>query len=107
MKKLLVALTLCFSCCLAFSQFNWVQKASLPSDGRESSGCFTIGNQLYVICGRTSVSPYVHVSELWEYNSLTDNWVQKADYPGGARTAPLAFAVGGKGYVVTGISHHV
>ncbi len=91
-----------FSFCSVSAQWNWLEKASLPDDGRESTGYFVIGTDLYVVCGRTSISPYVQINELWKYNSLTDTWAQKADFPGGTRTSPLAFAVDGKGYVMGG-----
>jgi hypothetical protein len=76
---------------------NWVSR-NIVTDIIDNTGVgvFSIGNSFYVICGFNwdgSTS-----REVWEYNSSTDSWTRKADFPGNARHVPVSFSVGKYGY---------
>ena len=45
---------------------------------------------------------YVFNYELWQYDPVTENWKQMADFPGQSRWGPVGFAINNKGYVGTG-----
>ncbi|HVZ55719.1 MAG TPA: hypothetical protein VG870_03590, partial [Chitinophagaceae bacterium] len=42
------------------------------------------------------------LNDLWQYDPAKDFWLQKADFPGVARSSAVAFDAAGKGYVTTG-----
>jgi N-acetylneuraminic acid mutarotase len=67
---------------------------------RFAATAFVIGSKGYVVAGRNGSN--VHVSELYEYDPSTTDWVQRADYLGGYATKATAFSIGTRGYVGTG-----
>ena len=78
---------------------SWQQKTPIPSDGRVISNAFVIANSAYIAGGIKSGN--IYLDEVWQYNTATDAWTQKAAMPantGGGAT----FSVNGKGYVVMG-----
>lgn len=77
----------------------WTQKAThgVP---RNESGTFSIGTNFYMGCGVPNGITYL--KDFWKYDELTDTWTQKADVPGSGRAGPIAFSIGGKGYLGTG-----
>jgi len=82
---------------------SWTQKADFSDIGRYSVFAFSIGSKAYVGTGSHLVNPYIfYRSDFWEYDSNTDTWTQKADFPGGVREAAVSFTIGSKGYVGTG-----
>jgi len=83
----------------------WRKKADFPSTMRGDAFAFTIGNKGYVGSGQergTVIGPYL--KDFWEYNTTTDTWVRKADFPSAARIWAGSFNVNGKGYVFGGIN---
>jgi N-acetylneuraminic acid mutarotase len=68
---------------------------------------FSIGNKIYVGLGYndnhgSSTMPNVgFLSDFWEYNTLTDEWTERAPFAYGnsPRMNAVAFVVNGKGYV--------
>ncbi|HEX3079376.1 MAG TPA: kelch repeat-containing protein, partial [Puia sp.] len=81
---------------------SWVQKNSLPSDGRGAPVSFAIGDKAYVGTGLNFNTASLALIDFWEYDPPTDVWTQIADYGGGGRGAAAAFVIGEKGYVLTG-----
>ena len=80
----------------------WVQKSNPAAGGRKNPIAFSIGNKVYVGSGAGSSSLY---NDFWEYSTLTDSWVQKANIPGGGgREAAIGFELGGFGYAGLGWS---
>jgi N-acetylneuraminic acid mutarotase len=81
----------------------WIAKQDFRGHGNGAS--FIIGNKAYVALeiGNDQFNDPAFVKEFWEYNIETDSWTRKADLPGDARRNSVAFSVGGKGYVGTGI----
>lgn len=44
------------------------------------------------------------LSDLWKFDTISGNWVQKADFPGGGRYGHAAVNLGGRMYVLGGTS---
>ena len=92
---------------------NWSQKANYPgghnvnnqtsSEGVYFATTFAIGINVYVACGK--MGPDFYGTDLWAYNTNTNNWSRKADFPGGDRYQMTGFALEGKGYIGLGIDH--
>lgn len=82
-----------------FSQ-TWIQKSNLPLTLANSEGTsFAIGDDIYVVCGAFA-SAYSNFC--WQYNSTSDQWVQKSSFPGCPRRWPNSFVINGKGYFFGG-----
>ncbi len=84
----------------------WLQKASLPNK-REEAFSFAIGNKAYVGGGNGFMlgpnNTTIAYSDLWEYNSTTNSWVQKASIPDLlGRNMSVGAAMNNKGYVGMG-----
>ncbi|MGB7531806.1 MAG: hypothetical protein WA977_02355 [Halobacteriota archaeon] len=62
---------------------------------------FSIGNKGYIGTGCDS-GCNVWYDDFWEYNSGSDSWTQRADFPGGNRAACVGFELNGKGYIGCG-----
>lgn len=81
---------------------HWTQKASLPGIGRNSAVAFAIDDKGYLGTGYNETVSGLYLNDFWEYNPSTDEWTQKADFPGAARQQAVAFGVSGKGYIGAG-----
>jgi N-acetylneuraminic acid mutarotase len=94
--------------CINLLSFNvhaltWTQKASFSPGNRYGAYGFSIGIYGYVGSGSVQNGPaYTLINDLWEYNSVTDSWAQKAALPAGGRVGASAFTIVDKGYVTTG-----
>ena len=77
------------------------------SIARSEAIAFTLGDAIYFGLGvRTQINiPARRFNDLWVYNPDTDGWAELEDDPfmGGKRFAAVAFTIGGKAYVGTGI----
>jgi hypothetical protein len=103
MKKLFFFLFIfcLFSTANLFSQGTWVSKASYGGTYRQGHVGFSIGVKGYFAAGSNSAG--ILQNDLWEWDSLTNVWTQKASFgtPDG-RNGGVGFAIGNKGYVGTG-----
>jgi N-acetylneuraminic acid mutarotase len=74
----------------------------LNGDGldRASASTFSIGNKGYICLGQGQTNGYF--KDLWEFDSETQSWSQKADFSGSARRQAVSFALGDFAYVGTG-----
>ena len=83
---------------------SWVRKNDLPGSGRILASAFSIGDKGYVGNGfafdGNSAGPVLN--DWWQYDPVADQWVSKADYPGGKRSDCIAFVINNIGYVGTG-----
>ena len=43
---------------------------------------------------------YIYYNDLWAYDPVTDEWTEKAPYPGSGREGLVSFAINGKGYFI-------
>ena len=78
----------------------WTRKGDIPE--RAFGVSFSIGSKGYVALGQSDPQGAGQSSvsnDLWEYDPSTDNWAQKANFPGAARDAAFAFVLDGKAYV--------
>jgi N-acetylneuraminic acid mutarotase len=80
----------------------WTRKADFPGKARIEAVTFVIGNYAYLVTGGQMIQGYDLVTECWQYNSITDTWIQKHDFPGISRYGAIAFAIGKNGYLGTG-----
>ena len=76
----------------------WSPRADLPGGARSSAACFAMEGLGYVCTGLIGG---IRQSDLWAYNPGTDTWTQRANSPSAVHGA-AAFAIGNKGYCVTG-----
>ena len=88
-----------------FATAGWVQKASMPDEGRYAAISFNINGKAYVGTGTKSDGTYL--SDLWEYDPARDIWTKKADFPGGGRSGATAFAIKNKGYIGLGSGDNI
>jgi hypothetical protein len=87
--------------CSDFYKYNiisntWTQIASIPIARRQASA-FSSGSKGYVLCGESTIMSN-YLKDLWEYDPITDNWSQKANFPGTGRCLASAFSSSGNGY---------
>lgn len=87
---------------------SWMQKASLPAVGRRDAVGFAIGNKGYVGTGIDAAESFLgnNLDDWWEYNPVTNTWLQRANCPSGSMWGGIYFAAGfaanGMGYVLCG-----
>jgi N-acetylneuraminic acid mutarotase len=83
----------------------WIQKADLPFTKVLDVAYFTINGKGYIttgVIGQTESYQLLYTNNLWEYDPATDQWTQKASFPGTARLRALSFSIANKGYVGLG-----
>lgn len=83
----------------------WVRMSDFDGLARGEASGFTIGNKGYLACGFDGSKNNERMSDLWEYDMEMDAWMQKADFPGSARSKATAFSIGDKGYLGTGYNY--
>lgn len=77
----------------------WKQKANAPFSS-ENHVAVAINNKMYVFGGQFRLNNTGYVSNaLWEYNPVTDTWVQKSRYSN-AYDAQYASVIDGKMYII-------
>lgn len=86
----------------------WTAKANFPGVDRTDAIGFSIGSKGYVgtglkIGGGSMASKVL--SDFWEYNPATNQWIQKANTPGMKRSWAMGYSAGGKGYIGAGRSY--
>lgn len=85
----------------------WVQKADMPGSVRRDAISFTIGNKGYVGTGLDNDESFAgnKLKDFWEYDPATNNWTQKADFPGSGGLGiyfSTGFSIDSKGYICGG-----
>jgi N-acetylneuraminic acid mutarotase len=78
---------------------NWVELSYFEGIPRSDAVGFAIGDKGYVCAGYDGEN---RLKDLWQYDTNTHSWSQKADLPGVARNGAVGFATDTKGYVGTG-----
>ena len=82
----------------------WAQKADFQGKERSGAVGFSIGDRGYI--GTGFMGMYSHnptfLNDFWEYNPVANEWAQKADFQGNARSCAVGFSIGNKGYLGTG-----
>ena len=82
------------------AQDSWQEIAPFPGQGTSGQLAVTIRDKAYVGLGTiiSEDSPISLTRELYEYNSNSDTWAKKADFPGELRSGGVAFGIGNKIY---------
>jgi gliding motility-associated-like protein len=83
----------------------WTQRAQSGGAtpvARYQGVAFSINNKGYVGTGNSDPNGVTLLKDFWEYDPVTDQWTQKADFGGSARRLAVGFAIGTKGYIGTG-----
>jgi hypothetical protein len=81
----------------------WARMPDLPAVGRSEVTFFVLNEKAYII-GGFSTYPYGQFNnEVWEFNPVNDQWIQKNDFPGIPRCQAFGFSVDGKGYMGRGM----
>jgi N-acetylneuraminic acid mutarotase len=86
---------------------SWTQMADLPGSARRDAIGFSAGGKGYIGLGVDNEISFqgVKMKDLWEFDPLTNTWLQKADYPGGAGNGAFfstVFVADEKAYVCGG-----
>lgn len=83
---------------------SWNQVASLPtSAARTGAFSFVLNGKAIIGAGDTYINGNrVYFKDVWEYNPLTDTWIQKGDFTGGGRVGMSAQVVNGRAFVGLG-----
>ncbi|MBS1658624.1 MAG: T9SS type A sorting domain-containing protein [Bacteroidetes bacterium] len=82
----------------------WEKVADFGGEAREWAIGFAVGGKGYL--GLGIPDNYSSFNDFWEYTPeavATDSWTQVADFSGIARAVAVAFSLGEKGYVGTGM----
>ena len=93
-KLLLLIFGLVLNAQIIFAQ-SWIARPNLPSTARTAVGSFAINSKGYYIGGETSSS--VNLVDTWEYDTTSNTWSQKANYPGTGTQKGVAFSINGVG----------
>ena len=86
------------------SQEGWLRKADFGGIGRHSAASFAIGGHGFIATGWWGLDNPQPVTgskisdETWEYNSMSDSWIETTNFPGGSYMA-AGLTVGNIGYV--------
>ncbi|HEX5003331.1 MAG TPA: T9SS type A sorting domain-containing protein [Bacteroidia bacterium] len=91
----------------AFSNAPPIGGTSYPNPGeviRYGASTFSVNGKGYVGCGvgYDAVGNLVMKNDLWEYDPSTQQWTQKLNFPGTARSFAAGFAADGNGYIGMG-----
>jgi N-acetylneuraminic acid mutarotase len=96
-KLLTVFVVLTITCQIANGQGTWTQVADFTGGDRWEAVGFSIGSKGYFSIGGVGVGSS-YVSDLWEYDTISNTWTQKADFPGPAGET-TSFVIGNKAYI--------
>jgi N-acetylneuraminic acid mutarotase len=98
--RFIISYLLLFITC-SFYQAQCTQKATLPSNhGVYGPAFFIIDNLAYFTLSWAWGGEDCH--SLWTYNSVTDQWNKKANFPGEKRDGASGFSIDYKGFVLGG-----
>lgn len=86
------------------------KKSDLIAKNRSRAVGFTINGIGYVGLGMSQQSGQTgqpdYLNDLWSYNPATDQWMERATFPGTNRMGAVVFVVNGKAYVGGGTGDH-
>jgi N-acetylneuraminic acid mutarotase len=78
----------------------WTRMADCSLNGRAAPTSFVVNGKAYVGLGyvQTNSASIVYLKDLWEYNSVTNTWTQKADFGVTGRYGAYSFVIGNFAY---------
>ncbi|MCU0440602.1 MAG: IPT/TIG domain-containing protein [Raineya sp.] len=78
----------------------WISRTSFPGGIRYGASSFVVNGKAYAGLGyHSSNSVPTYYKDWYEYNPITNTWLQKADFIGNSKNSAFSFAIGNKGYV--------
>ena len=80
----------------------WTQLSDFPSEARVAGTQFSYNGKGYILSGDGDDHGPLDSGEFWEYDPLTDTWIQLPSHPGGAIWAPGNFVIGCDVYFLLG-----
>ena len=80
----------------------WKQVADFPPGERVSATAFSLSGKGYVGLGTNNTPFNIYYKDFWEYNSTTNAWAQKADFPGGESAYTVSYTLKNYGYAGMG-----
>lgn len=86
----------------------WIQKSNFPGRARSFGVAFVIGDKGYVGSGTKhdiSMNEVELLNDFWEYDPATNQWIQKANIPGGIRSNAVGVSTATRGYIGNGHSY--
>lgn len=75
-------------------------KASPPITGIDGAVSFAIGDKIYTCLGKDGTGNLI--TDLFEYNTITENWTKRASFPSNGRTRASVFVIDNVAYVGLG-----
>lgn len=82
----------------------WTQKADYGGQPIIYGTGFAVGAHGYIGTGVVLTPVQTAVNDIWQYDTTTNIWTQKASLTGGIRSEAVGFSVSGYGYIATGTS---
>ena len=76
----------------------WTQKANFIGSARFSSSAVVLNGKAYIGLGDEWAPGYNRVSDIYEYNPVTESWAYETTYPADGRRDPVSFVIGNKLY---------
>ncbi len=80
----------------------WTQMNDFPGEGRVAGTQFSYDGKGYVLSGQGEDHQNLDTGEFWEYDPLTDSWVELDPHPGTGRWAPGSFMIDNEVYIMCG-----
>jgi N-acetylneuraminic acid mutarotase len=84
---------------------SWQQMADIPDQARVAGTQFSFGGKGYMLSGQGNTHQNLPTGEFWEYDPLTNSWLQLTPHPGEGRWAPGSFVINGAVYFMCGESN--
>ena len=87
---------------------SWSAVADFPGAGGQGvyfATGFSVAGKGYLCGGK--IGPNMYSSQLWEYKPSNNQWMQRANFPGGVRYQMLSFVIGSKAYVGMGTDQNI
>jgi N-acetylneuraminic acid mutarotase len=81
----------------------WTQIADFEGAPRAGAIGFAIDGKGYAGLGTIHWDGDIFTYDFWEYDPVANDWTVKPKFPGGKRVEAVAFSIGSKGYVGTGL----
>lgn len=88
----------------------WTDKNPMPGSATNRSGgvTFMLNGKVYLGLGIENFNSFTaawsFLTDLWEYDAVTDTWTQKSDFPGAGVGFCGVFVIADKAYIIGGIT---
>lgn len=83
----------------------WTEKTGIPHEYWNVMACFTYQEYIYVLYSYTLIENNQDPMYVMAYNTKTDEWTRKNDFPGERVQRTGSFVVKNKAYVICGDTH--